>query len=97
MSECPEDLVKTVRNEETFLKFLLALSRDWQSEQAIEAKTASPPYSAGALGWENGTISAFLERASACGFAHLCGDALGPRSNAWRRAAEILLSGKYYE
>jgi hypothetical protein len=97
MNKKPEDLVEKVIDEESFLRFIEALSQDWEAERAIEEKTPSPPYGSGALGWENGTIGAFLEAASACGFDNQSKGGILPGSNPWRSAAEILLAGKYYE
>ena len=93
----PEDLVEKVVDEKSFLQFIEALSIDWETERAIEEKSPSSPYGSGALGWENGTIGAFLEAASACGFSHLNDKGHSQDSNPWQRAAEILLAGKFYE
>ena len=56
----PEDYLDSVFDEKTFLEFLLILSEDWEKHAAIEETTPSLPYGTGALGWENGTIGAFL-------------------------------------
>jgi len=60
----------------------------------LEALVEAP----GRNGWENGTIGSFLERASACGMAHLRTAASNRQpDNPWRRAAEIVYCGKIYE
>ena len=91
-------LADTVHDEKTFLEFLMALSLDWEEEQAIEKENPSGPYSAGALGWENGNIGAMLGAAVAWGASTTHG---APRyekpENPWRRAAHILHAGKFYE
>jgi hypothetical protein len=93
----PEELVNEVESRETFIRFLEALAEDWEDEKRIEKVRPSPPYSSGALGWENGTIGAFLEAAAACGAATSDMGGIQPNANAWREAAEIILAGKYYE
>lgn len=97
----PRDLDKladAVNDEEGFLRFLAALAEDWQEEREIEKASPSSPYSAGALGWENGTVGAVLEAAAAWGQASINGMQFYEKpANPWRRAAHILLAGKIYE
>ena len=93
----PEDYLDSVVDEKTFLEFLQILSEDWEKEERIEAKTPSPPYTAGALGWENGDIGSFLEAAAACGIDHLPTGGVEPNSNIWRKAASIIYGGKIYQ
>jgi hypothetical protein len=87
-------VLETVSDEASFIAFLKALGRDFEREREIEKAQPRPPYSAGALGWESGTIGQFLEAANAYGedSRHL-----PSHPNPWRRCAEILLAGKYYE
>lgn len=87
-----------VTDERSFLDFLTALASDWFSEAEIEATTPSSPYSSGALGWENGSIGAFLE--ASCAWANASAKGLKyytPSENPWRRTADILMAGKIYE
>ena len=59
----PQDLDAlrlTVRDEESFRNFIAALAGDYSEEREIEAATPSSPYSAGALGWEHGSIDGYL-------------------------------------
>ncbi|WP_428407908.1 DUF7660 family protein [Hyphococcus sp.] len=93
----PEDLVDSVYDEHTFVQFLAALSDDWYKHEEIEKRSPSPPYDAGALGWENGSIGAFLEAASAYGESCLTQGKANKSDNPWHRAAEIILAGKLYE
>lgn len=92
------ELADQVHDEQSFIEFVAALASDWEEEQVIEAATPSSPYSAGALGWENGTVGAFLERASSWAEASINGLKFYEKpSNPWRRAAHILHAGKFYE
>ncbi len=93
----PEDYLNLVRDEKTFLTFLQILSEDWEKASTIEKQAPSPPYGTSALGWENGTIGAFLEAAAACGMDHMPRGGLEPNANPWKKAASIIYSGKIYE
>ena len=93
----PDEHVELVKDEASFIEFLNILAQDKEAEEAQEKAAPSSPYGPGALGWENGTISRYLEAASACGQAHLSNGGIVPGANPWRICAEILLAGKYYE
>lgn len=93
-----EEALEAVVDEQSFTEFLVALATDWEAEQEIESTHPSSPYSSGALGWENGTIGAFLDASCRWGSA----SANGLRfyqvpQNQWRRAADIIFAGKGYE
>ena len=91
-------LADAVDDEQSFLGFLAALAADWHEERDIEAVKPSSPYGPGALGWENGTVGAVLEAAVSWGEASIAGLPLYEEpANSWRRAAHILLAGKFYE
>jgi hypothetical protein len=91
-------LEEEVHDEESFLRFVAALAADWEDEREKEKQHPSSPYGPGANGWENGTIGAFLERASAWAAATERGTQLySPPQNVWRRCAQILHAGKFYE
>lgn len=91
-------LVDQVDDERTFLRFVSALADNWQEEREIEAVKPSSPYAAGALGWENGTVGAVLDAAARWGLASINGlEFYKKPANPWRRAAQILLAGKFYE
>jgi hypothetical protein len=91
-------LADHVADEVTFLRFVAALAADWEAEREIEKFNPPEPYAKGALGWENGTIGNFLDAAAAWGEASIDGLHLYQKpSNPWRRAAHILLAGKFYE
>ncbi len=90
----PETLLDNVRDEAGFLMFVRALAADFaEDRRLLELDPDRYRYAAGPLGWENGTIDDFLYAAEA-------GSEAGHPTNAanpWRRCAEILLAGKYYE
>jgi hypothetical protein len=91
-------LEDSVNDEASFLSFVAALALDWYEEREIAAVKHSSPYSAGALGWENGTIGAFLDAAAGWGEASFNGQPLCEKpTNPWKRAAQILHAGKFYE
>jgi hypothetical protein len=74
---------------------MMALDR--QDEQQKELASPSSPSSAGANGWENGSIEAFLEAAAAWAEATSQTTKLGVEaSDAWR-AAMIVVAGAFYE
>jgi hypothetical protein len=92
------DALEAVTDEQSFIQFLVALGSDWEAEQEIESVQPSSPYSSGALGWENGTIAAFLDASCRWGSE----SANGLRfyqvpENTWRRVADIIFAGKGYE
>jgi hypothetical protein len=87
-----------VTDELAFLRLLRCMATDWEDERQKELAAARPPYSAGANGWENGTIGAFLEAAAAWAEASSRTANVGSDvSDAWRRAAEIMVAGAFYE
>lgn len=90
-------LADTVHDEKSFLDFVEALRADWD-EKEIENKTPSLPYSAGANGWENGEVGAFLDAAASWGKSSIKGMPTYTKpENPWCRAAHILHAGKFYE
>ena len=94
-----DKILEAVCDEDSFLIFLNALARDRADEVKKEAAEPSNPYGPGANGWQNGTIEAFLDAASAWGE-----DWKGRRplhvegaTNPWKRCAKIVYAGKHYE
>jgi hypothetical protein len=100
MKDQLSQLVEGVLDEASFLLFLKALADDWNDERAKEALHPSPAFGPGANGWEHGTIGQFLESmvawANAKPIEGTRPNELAPE-NIWRRAAHIVLAGKYYE
>lgn len=89
-----------VKDERSLLLFMQALAADWESECRIASITPSSPHGAGANGWENGTIGAYLEAAASWGEASIDGlpqAGYAKPDNPWRRVAQILYMGKIYE
>jgi hypothetical protein len=95
-----DELESAVCDEESFLRFLLALSSDREDSVAKEAIKPSSPYGPDANGWENTTIESFLFASVRWAQDSVNGLPLAdyvPSSNPWRRCAEILHAGKIYE
>ena len=88
----PEDLIDSVIDEVSFVQFLQALAVDF-AEDLREAQPSHSAYAAGPRGWEHGKVDAYLEAAAAWAQARPA----KPSANTWRRCAEILLAGKYYD
>jgi hypothetical protein len=92
------EALQSVYNEETFLRFLLALRDDREASIAQEKVNPSSPFGADARGWENTTIERFFDTAvrwardSANGNPHYT-----KPGNPWRRCADILYAAKSYE
>jgi hypothetical protein len=87
-----------VCDEGTFLALVAALAADREDEVAKEKASPSSPYGPGANGWENGTIEAFLDAAAAWATASQNGlKGYTKSDNPWKRCADILHAGKFYE
>ena len=87
-----------VCDEATFIAFLEALGNDRADEVEKEEANPSPPYCPGANGWENGSIEAFLEAAVAWANATKNGvEGYTKPDNPWKRCANIIYAGKFYE
>ncbi len=92
------DLLESVSDEQSFLRFVNALRKDRELDAAAEKMMPSSPYGPTQCGWENVTIESFLE--SACAWAEDTGfgdsQNLG-ESTPWRKFATFLYLGKIYE
>ena len=84
-----ESTLQAVEDERTFLAFLRALTDDW-----VKSGRSSPERNH----WENVTIGDFLESAAAY-TQDTPGASLRPplSTNPWRRFADILRAGAFYE
>jgi len=92
------DALELVRDEETFLQFLLALRDDREASIAQEAVTPSSPYVSDARGWENTTIERFMDTAVRWARDSVNGNPFYQMpDNMWRRCADILFAAKSYE
>lgn len=87
-------LIEKVNSKETFLEFVRALAADWEEERRLEKEIPPKPYSAGANGWENGSIGAFLDAMQA--WASDSGERVSSQPD-WKTFARILYAGKFYE
>lgn len=92
------ELVERVDDEQSFIDFVAALAADRDDDKRKEQESPSSPYGPSPNGWKNGSIEAFLGAAAAWGESSINGLPLLPKStNPWRRAADILHAGKFYE
>ncbi|UDL91275.1 hypothetical protein LGH82_08460 [Mesorhizobium sp. PAMC28654] len=90
-------LLDQVTDLRSFTRFIDALRKDWDDADRRQTAMPSGPGS-GWNGWENDSISTFLESAVACVSDHLRLDpAFLANENSWKAAAKILYAGKYYE
>ena len=97
MTENLDELLETVVDRESFLAFVKALVADRLDGVAKEKENPSSPWSAGANGWEHGTIESYLDAAVAC-----MEDSQGtawelPEEPSWKSFATFLYHGKSYE
>ena len=97
MDDNLQSKLDAVCDEDSFVAFVVALSADRADEVQKEKKSLSSPYGAGANGWENGSIEAFLDAASAWADDWKKSPQYRSPTNPWKRCAEILYAGKYYE
>jgi hypothetical protein len=88
----PEQFRENVNSGKTFLEFLRLLENDFSNSMFEEAENPSPPYDHTTRGWENVTISQFLEAAHAW-----AADSEIPEAPSWQWFATLLLAGKGYE
>jgi len=92
-----DDLLEAVIDEFTFVKFVAALGADFALERVLETKAPSDSWAAGALGWENITVDAVFESATAWANDTTNIDVDRVNQNPWKRCAHILYAGKFYE
>jgi hypothetical protein len=87
-----DELVDKVDSKESFLEFVRALAAD----RVREKELPSTPYGPGALGWENGSIEAFLDAMHAWASAPANNQRVTNQPD-WKTFAWILYAGKFYE
>jgi hypothetical protein len=91
-------LADAVSDEQCFIRLLQKMALDREDEQQKELAAPSSPYGPGAKGWQNGSIEAFLEAAAAWAEATQDTSSVEPKANdIWRRAAQIVVAGAFYE
>jgi hypothetical protein len=88
-----DELLEKVNSKGTFFQFVKALKEDKIEEDEKEKTSPSSPYGRGANGWENGTISTFLDAIEAYGEDS---DLIKEEPN-WKNFALLLYAGKFYE
>ena len=92
------ELIDTVTDEKSFLKFVAELRRD--REEEVEAQSAIPidDCGRGPNGWENHTIEDFLEAAQGWAKDSDFGDSQNLKdASPWKKFAVFLYCGKIYE
>ena len=90
--------LEAVRDEESFLQFLLALRDDREASIEREKVSPSSPYGPDAGGWENTTIERFFDTAVRWARDSVNGNPFYVRpDNPWRRCADILYAAIGYE
>lgn len=87
------DMAEKVDSKESFLQFVQALAEDAAAAAAEPGHTPEGWLNLSPRGWENGSISAFLE--AMCSWAEGTSTLTGKPT--WRAFAEILHAGKFYE
>lgn len=91
------DYLDNVKDQKSFIVFVKALQADKDDEDLKEKEKPSNPYSHGCNGWENNTISGFLESAVAWAEDTNFREKFEPESNIWKKLALFLYGGKIYE
>lgn len=86
-----DKLLCKVHSKESFLEFLDALRKDKEEEDNEEKINPSSPYSSGANGWENSTVSEFLDAIYRFGLDN------EEITQDWKSFALLLYTGKFYE
>jgi hypothetical protein len=93
------EMAEQVDSKESFLRFVQALAEDAGAADAEPERTADGKLNLSPRGWENGTVSSFLDAMAAWaeGNSGLTGQPMIPEQASWRAFAQILHSGKFYE
>jgi len=86
------ELLGQVKDRESFLAFAKALAEERELAEKMEREEPEKYGLCGALGWENRSISSFLNAALAC-----VEDDPYFKEASWRGFAEFLYGGKIYE
>jgi hypothetical protein len=98
MSKDPDEAVEEVVDEESFIEFVGVLAANRSEPDEMERQEPNSVYGRSKNGWEHGSIEAFLDAACRWGTQSINGMPLLPKStNPWRRCADVLLAGKFYE
>jgi hypothetical protein len=92
-----QQLLDAVHDAGSFLDFARALTEDRHTAVRLEEQQPSSRYGPDAGGWENVTIEAFLSAAVSWAEDSEFGERMGIAGNAWRKSANFLYAGKFYE
>jgi hypothetical protein len=87
------ELLEQVCDRESFLRFVLELSNDSEQAEKLEKEDPEKYRYSGANGWENGSISRYLESAVAWANDSKKLD----EEPSWKSFAVFLYCGKIYE
>jgi hypothetical protein len=90
-------LLDAVSDQHSFLEFIAALGEDFALERELEKDTPANAYCAGILGWQNGSIDAFLSVAYYHGETMAKYVGADGVTNPWKVCAAILYAGKHFE
>ena len=92
------ELINTVTDEKTFLKFVAELRKDREKEVKAQSATPIDHCGRGPNGWENHTIEDFLEAAQAWAEDSNFGESQDLKdASTWKKFAVFLYCGKIYE
>jgi hypothetical protein len=92
----PEDILRKVRDRESFLRFVKALAKERKEAHAIEKKQPKKWLADGARNWKNTEIESFL-LACTLYFNRKRPDFKPEENPSWRMLAEFLYHGKIME
>lgn len=98
MAERLQHALERVVDERSLIHFLRVLGHDWHKERQLGADAPLSPHAIAALGWENRSIAKYLDAMVDWAEASEEGLHCYERpENPWRRIADILFAGKFYE
>ena len=89
------EMLDTVNDRESFIAFVQAMAAEREEAERMERAEPVAYQLGGALGWQNGDISTFLDAAL---FSFEPGPNHQPEATpSWKMFAEFLFFGKIYE
>lgn len=89
------ELLEAVNDLPSFMAFVAALAAEREAAEQLEREEPARYQLGGALGWQNGSISTYLEAALA--YFEDSGWAESSERPTWRDLAQFLYMGKIYE
>jgi hypothetical protein len=93
------EMAQKVDSKKSFLRFVQALADDARAASTESKRTVEGKLNLSPRGWENGTISSFLEAmlAWAAADSTQTGKPCIPDEPSWQLFAMVLYAGKRYE